>query len=171
MSTNINVPALPESVADATILTWHKKPGDPVQRDENLVDLETDKVVLEVPSPCDGVMGQISVAAGETVMAGDLLGLIEEGASPATAPRAVGDPAPAAQTDGAEPVLTPSVRRLVREMNLDPRLITGTSKDGRIMKSDVMAYLDARENENTGDPEPAPETISDPAPGDAERPL
>ncbi|MCW8847577.1 MAG: dihydrolipoamide succinyltransferase, partial [Sedimenticola sp.] len=79
MSTKVTVPALPESVADATILSWHKKPGDPVSRDENLVDLETDKVVLEVPSPVDGIMGAISAAEGETVVAGDLLTIIQEG--------------------------------------------------------------------------------------------
>ncbi len=151
MSINITVPALPESVADATVLTWHKKPGDPVTRDENLIDLETDKVVLEVPATADGVMGQISVSEGDTVQAGDLLCVIEEG-SAAPAAKAKAEPATAASAENApaaasdeEPVLTPAVRRLVKEMNVDVSKIKGTGKDGRILKSDVMAYLDSRE--------------------------
>ncbi|MET0024360.1 MAG: 2-oxoglutarate dehydrogenase complex dihydrolipoyllysine-residue succinyltransferase [Sedimenticola sp.] len=154
MSTNINVPALPESVADATILAWHKKPGDPVKRDENLVDLETDKVVLEVPSPSDGIMGQISAGEGDTVQAGDLLGVVEAGSGKAAAPQAASTAeAPAADE---EPVLTPAVRRLVKEMNVDAREINGTGKDGRILKSDVMAYLDAKEAEPPAPVEAAP---------------
>ncbi|MCB1759808.1 MAG: 2-oxoglutarate dehydrogenase complex dihydrolipoyllysine-residue succinyltransferase [Gammaproteobacteria bacterium] len=161
MSTNVNVPALPESVADATVLSWHKKPGDPVQRDENLVDLETDKVVLEVPSTVDGILGPVNAAEGDTVQAGDLLCVIEAGkAAPAakSAPAAKTEkpsPAPAAATEAPSatatesdgPVLTPAVRRLVKEMNLDPRKISGTGKDGRILKSDVIAYLDNLEND------------------------
>ncbi|MES9964970.1 MAG: 2-oxoglutarate dehydrogenase complex dihydrolipoyllysine-residue succinyltransferase [Candidatus Sedimenticola sp. 20ELBAFRAG] len=149
MSTNINVPALPESVADATILAWHKKPGDSVKRDENLVDLETDKVVLEVPAPCDGVMGQISAGEGDTVQAGDLLGAIEAGSVSTKAPPQEAAKQEQAATPAGEPVLTPAVRRLVKEMNVDASEITGTGKDGRILKSDVMAYLDAKENEST----------------------
>ncbi|MES9966916.1 MAG: biotin/lipoyl-containing protein, partial [Sedimenticola sp.] len=154
MSTNINVPALPESVADATILAWHKKPGDPVKRDENLVDLETDKVVLEVPSPSDGVMGQISAGEGDTVQAGDLLGVVEAGSGKAAAPQAASTAEAAAADE--EPVLTPAVRRLVKEMNVDAREINGTGKDGRILKSDVMAYLDAKEAEPPAPVEAAP---------------
>ncbi|MET0085175.1 MAG: 2-oxoglutarate dehydrogenase complex dihydrolipoyllysine-residue succinyltransferase [Sedimenticola sp.] len=154
MSTNINVPALPESVADATILAWHKKPGDPVKRDENLVDLETDKVVLEVPSPSDGIMGQISAGEGDTVQAGDLLGVVEAGSGKAAAPQAASTAE--AQAADEEPVLTPAVRRLVKEMNVDAREINGTGKDGRILKSDVMAYLDAKEAEPPAPVEAAP---------------
>ncbi|MDH3902150.1 MAG: dihydrolipoamide succinyltransferase, partial [Xanthomonadales bacterium] len=94
MSTEIKVPVLPESVADATVALWHKKPGDSIRRDENLVDLETDKVVLEVPSPVDGVVTKITRDSGETVTSGELLGMIEEGAVEAvpepteTAPKA-----------------------------------------------------------------------------------
>ncbi|MES9868980.1 MAG: 2-oxoglutarate dehydrogenase complex dihydrolipoyllysine-residue succinyltransferase [Sedimenticola sp.] len=154
MSTNINVPALPESVADATILAWHKKPGDPVKRDENLVDLETDKVVLEVPSPSDGIMGQISAGEGDTVQAGDLLGVVEAGSGKAAAPQAASTAEAAAADE--EPVLTPAVRRLVKEMNVDVREINGTGKDGRILKSDVMAYLDAKEAEPPAPVETAP---------------
>ena len=154
MSTNVNVPALPESVADATILAWHKKPGDPVKRDENLVDLETDKVVLEVPSPIDGVLSKTTVEVGDTVQAGDLLAVIDaasatpaKSAETATAPKSEPSTAEPTPSSDDEPILTPSVRRLVKEMNVDPRAIKGTGKDGRILKSDVMAYLDAQEAE------------------------
>ncbi|MEE9358239.1 2-oxoglutarate dehydrogenase complex dihydrolipoyllysine-residue succinyltransferase [Candidatus Vondammii sp. HM_W22] len=152
MSTKITVPALPESVADATILAWHKKPGEAIQRDENLVDLETDKVVLEVPSPVDGVLGAISANEGDTVQAGDLLTIIEAGSASTaetTGAATTVAPTPAEVTNETEPVLTPAVRRLVKEMNLDPNQIKGTGKGGRLLKSDVMAYLDAKEAETT----------------------
>jgi len=160
MSIEIRVPALPESVADATVLTWHKKPGDAVATDENLVDLETDKVVLEVPAPQAGVLSEIRFQEGDTVQADDVLALIGEGAaaSAATASKAKAAAAPAAQAPVAEAAapasddtsdiaLTPAVRRLVKEFNLDPRQIKGTGKGGRLLKSDVMNYLDARESE------------------------
>ena len=82
MSIEVKVPQLPESVADATLLSWHKAPGDAVERDENLVDLETDKVVLEVPAPVSGVLAEIKVEDGATVTSGELLALLEEGAAP-----------------------------------------------------------------------------------------
>ncbi|HET7222933.1 MAG TPA: biotin/lipoyl-containing protein, partial [Rhodanobacteraceae bacterium] len=84
MSIEVKVPVLPESVSDATIATWHKKPGDTVKRDENLVDLETDKVVLEVPAPADGVLKEIRHAAGDTVNSEDVIATLEEGAAAAT---------------------------------------------------------------------------------------
>jgi len=155
MTIEVRVPALPESVSDATVLTWHKKPGESVTRDENLVDLETDKVVLEVPAPDDGILAEARYGEGETVQADDLLGIIEVGAGRAAAPakppaaepaaRPEPEPAPVAETSDAEPVLTPAVRRLVKELNLDPAEIQGTGKDGRILKADVMRYLDSRE--------------------------
>jgi 2-oxoglutarate dehydrogenase E2 component (dihydrolipoamide succinyltransferase) len=144
MSTEVRVPALPESVSDATILAWHKQAGDSVKRDENLLDLETDKVVLEVPAPADGVLGDIKAEIGDTVTSDDLLAVITAGAAaPASAPAA--EEAPAAEPaddDTDDPVLTPAVRRLVKELSLDPNQIAGTGKDGRILKSDVMRYLD-----------------------------
>ena len=153
MSINVNVPALPESVADATVLTWHKKPGDPIKQDENLVDLETDKVVLEVPSTVDGVVGPISAAEGETVLAGDLLCVIEKGKSAAkAAPEKAAVSKAAAKSQETQSaasvnddlILTPAVRRLVKEMNVDPSKIKGSGKDGRILKTDVTAYLDSQ---------------------------
>ncbi len=160
MSTEIRVPTLPESVTDATVLSWHKQPGDPVRRDENLLDLETDKVVLEVPSPVDGVLVEQRAAEGDLVEADDILAIIEPGKAPAHAPKRTtastrqkeAEPAPG----GNEPVLTPAVRRLVKELKLDPTHITGTGKDGRILKSDVMAYLDKQ----TSDKDPDAETVA-----------
>ncbi|MBV8975416.1 MAG: 2-oxoglutarate dehydrogenase complex dihydrolipoyllysine-residue succinyltransferase [Sinobacteraceae bacterium] len=158
MSTEIRVPQLPESVADATLVAWHKQPGDPIRRDENLADLETDKVVLEVPSPSNGVMQEIKVTSGTVVKSGELLAVIEEAtgaaaaAGPSARPAAVATAAPAAPAkaesaalsteaarDGGR--LSPSVRRLVEENHLDPAAIRGSGRDGRLTKADVVDYL------------------------------
>ena len=166
MATEVRVPTLPESVSDATVLTWHKQPGDAIHRDENLVDLETDKVVLEVPSPVDGVLSKQLAADGAVVKADDILAEIEAGAAKSSAPaKATGkaEPAKAESTvvaeDDDDPVLTPAVRRLVKELDIDAREIQGTGKDGRILKSDVMTYLDTRDTKQDPDlaaSEPAP---------------
>ena len=153
MSTEIRVPQLPESVADATLVAWHKQPGDPIRRDENLADLETDKVVLEVPAPANGVVREIRVQSGTVVRSGQVLAVIEEGAAapagrtsaPTTAPSAGLAPAataPAgAASDGGKERLSPSVRRLVEENHLDPSAIPASGRDGRITKADVVEYL------------------------------
>lgn len=146
MSIELRVPPLPESVTDATLITWHKKPGDSIARDENLVDLETDKVVLEVPSPVDGVLNSITAQEGDTVTADEILGIIEKGT--ATTKPVKETPVNAAEAD---PVLTPAVRHLVKEMKLNPADIPGTGKDGRILKSDVMAYLDENKLHDNAD--------------------
>jgi 2-oxoglutarate dehydrogenase E2 component (dihydrolipoamide succinyltransferase) len=165
MTIEVRVPTLPESVSDATVLTWHKQPGDAVRRDENLVDLETDKVVLEVPAPADGVLAKQLATDGTLVKADDILAEIEPGVARATPPKAAEKPAATAEPVEAaaeEPVLTPAVRRLVRELGLNPREIQGTGKDGRILKADVMAYLDSR----SGGPDPdiaAAEPAAEPA--------
>ena len=149
MTIEIKVPQLPESITDATLVAWHKQPGDAVRRDENLADLETDKVVLEVPAPADGVLREVSVAAGTVVKAGQLLALIEPGAQapapPAAAPAGsesgkakAGEKEPAADKDK----LSPSVRRLVQENRLDPGTIPASGRDGRLTKSDVVGFLD-----------------------------
>ncbi|HNE01280.1 MAG TPA: E3 binding domain-containing protein, partial [Plasticicumulans sp.] len=139
MSVEVRVPNLPESVADATLVNWHKKPGDAVKRDENLVDLETDKVVLEVPAPTDGVLGEILQADGSTVKAGDLIATIVAGAAanaPAAAPAPAAAAAPAAA--GAEVIdldgLSPAVRKLITENKLDVAKIAGSGRNGRITK-------------------------------------
>jgi 2-oxoglutarate dehydrogenase E2 component (dihydrolipoamide succinyltransferase) len=146
MSIEIKVPVLPESVADATVAAWHKQPGDSIRRDENLVDLETDKVVLEVPSPVDGVISKIIRESGETVTSGELLGVIEEGAV-ATAPAAEVQPAPvteenvAAATGSAK--MSPSARRIAEEAQADVSQVAGTGRGGRITKGDVINYVRA----------------------------
>jgi 2-oxoglutarate dehydrogenase E2 component (dihydrolipoamide succinyltransferase) len=152
MSIEIKVPQLPESVADATLVTWHKQAGQSVTRDENLADLETDKVVLEVPAPVTGVLKELRIVAGTSVTSGQVLAVLEEGgaatvatpakAAPAPAPaaKAATVSAPAAANDNGK--LAPSVRRMVEEKQLDPSKIPATGRDGRITKGDVVDYLD-----------------------------
>jgi len=145
MTIEIRVPQLPESVADATLVAWRKQPGEAASRDENLADLETDKVVLEVPAPANGVLKELVVQAGATVKSGDLLAIYEPGAAgaaaaPAAKPAAAKAESPATATTEAAK-LSPSVRRLVEENNLDPAQITGSGKDGRLTKGDVVGHL------------------------------
>lgn len=135
----IKVPVLPESVADATIATWHVKPGEAVSRDQVLVDIETDKVVLEVVAQSDGVMGEIVHAEGATVLAEQVIGHMSAGAA-APAPVAAAAVAAAPVAD-ADEVLTPSVRRLIAEKGLDASKIVGSGKNGRITKEDVDKFL------------------------------
>ena len=161
MTIEIRVPQLPESVADATLVAWHKQPGDAVKRDENLADLETDKVVLEVPAPMNGVLRELKVESGATVTSGQLLAIIEAAAAGAAAPAAKAtasapastsakagsvSPAPAAASDAGAAAdtskLSPSVRRLVEENKLNPAGIPASGRDGRLTKSDVVGYLD-----------------------------
>jgi len=181
MSIEVRVPALPESVADGTLVNWHKQPGDPVKRDENLVDLETDKVVLEIPAPADGVMGEILRGDGETVTTGDLIALLEAaGAPPATGMAPAAPPsAPVAAAEAAAPAavstgsvvelesLSPAVRRLVAEHNLDVAKIPSSGRGGRVTKADVLSYLEAQ----TAPPAaPAPAARPAPAPQPAPPP-
>ena len=145
MSKEIRVPALGESVTEATIAKWFKNEGDAVKADEPLVELETDKVTVEVPAPASGKLEKINVAPGTTVNVGALLGSILEGAAGATsAPVSkapVATPAPVA-AKAAETTLSPAVRKAVVENNLNPAGIAGTGKDGRITKGDVIATLE-----------------------------
>ncbi|MEJ2692578.1 MAG: 2-oxoglutarate dehydrogenase complex dihydrolipoyllysine-residue succinyltransferase [Candidatus Thiodiazotropha sp.] len=139
MSIELRVPQLPESVSDATILSWHKTPGDSVQQDESLVDLETDKVVLEVPAPQAGVLKEIRFKDGDTVQAEDILGILEAGAPAANKAEQESD---ASQDEVS--ALSPSVRRLINETGIDPTAIQGSGKNGRILKTDVEAVLETR---------------------------
>ena len=145
--TEIKVPQLPESITDATLVAWHKKPGDAVKRDENLADLETDKVVLEVPAPANGVLREVKVQTGTVVKAGQLLALFEEGAqavaSAATAAKeaASAEELKATGTDAGKEKLSPSVRRLIEENRLDAASIPASGRDGRLTKSDVVDFL------------------------------
>ena len=159
MTIEVRVPQLPESVADATLVSWHKKPGDAVARDENLIDLETDKVVLEVPAPVSGILKEIRLGDGTTVTSGQILAVIEEGATavpgasaPAimaaangatsTAAAATGD-APAAAATGGK--LSPAAKRVAEENHVDPKAVAGSGRDGRVSKSDVMNHLSTKD--------------------------
>ena len=146
MSKEIRVPALGESVTEATIAKWFKNEGDTIKADEPLVELETDKVTVEVPAPASGKLEKINVLAGTTVNVGALLGSILEGAAGATAapaakPISVATPAPLA-AKAAETTLSPAVRKAVVENSLNPADIAGTGKGGRITKGDVIATLE-----------------------------
>ena len=172
MATEIRVPSLGESVTEATIGSWFKKQGEAVTAEEPLVELETDKVTLEVPAPASGTLVEIAAKEGDTVAVGALLGTIGEGAGAAPAPadekpaaKAAASPAPAAPPAGEAAVqtLSPAVRKLVEENNVDPSKVTGTGKDGRLTKGDVQAYLESAET-----PAPAPAA---PAPAPAPAPV
>jgi len=158
MSIEVLVPVLPESVADATLITWHKQAGDTVTKNESLVDLETDKVTLEVTAPQAGILRQILKDSGDIVTSGELLAIIEaQGEQSATPPAA--DIKPAAEQKEADIPLSPSVRRLVNENALNPAEITGTGKSGRLTKVDVMEHLNKQPAEK-----PAPVAAPAPAP-------
>ena len=161
MIIEITVPELPESVTDATLIAWHKKPGDTVSRDENLVDLETDKVVLEVPAPVSGTLTEVRVDNGTTVTAGDILAIVEEGDVAVVEPIVTTEQEPVSvQTEQAVSdtvKMSPAVRRLLDEYDLDVTLIVGSGKDGRIIKSDVLTYLESHGQENVTPGDPVPE--------------
>ena len=146
MSMEIKVPPLGESVTEATVARWTKAVGDHIGKDENLVELETDKVTLDVPSPVDGKVISLSVSEGETVGANAVLAIIEEGAAadkPAEKPVEKPAEKPAeASAPPSEAPLSPAVRRLVDENNLDPNTIAGTGKDGRLTKGDVLSAME-----------------------------
>jgi 2-oxoglutarate dehydrogenase E2 component (dihydrolipoamide succinyltransferase) len=169
MTIEVRVPQLPESVADATLVSWHKKPGDSVVRDENLVDLETDKVVLEVPAPVAGVLKEIRLSDGTTVTSGQILAIIEEGAAavpgasaPAILAASSGATAAAKDTvakgagakdskpdivkpDTAGGKLSPAAKRVAEENKVDPKTVAGSGRDGRVSKSDVVNYLTTKD--------------------------
>ncbi|EHQ52486.1 dihydrolipoamide acetyltransferase [Ectothiorhodospira sp. PHS-1] len=194
MSTEVKIPQLPESVSDATIVSWHKQPGDEVKRDEILVDIETDKVVLEVPAPEDGVMGEIIEQEGAIVTAGQVIAHLEKAgkggkgggkkkaakdngdkdtAKAAKQPDTVGAGRDATDAGDDDPALSPAVRRLVNEHGLDPAEIEGTGKGGRLLKEDVLKYLETLEAEAAQAPAPAappPTTKAAPAPASAPPP-
>ncbi|MCC8538773.1 dihydrolipoyllysine-residue succinyltransferase [Xanthomonas axonopodis pv. poinsettiicola] len=161
MATEVKVPVLPESVSDATIASWHKKAGEAVKRDENLVDLETDKVVLEVPSPVDGVLKEIKFDTGSTVTSNQILAIIEEGAvaaaspaeekkadapapaaaAPAPAPAAAAAPAPASKS--AADALPPGARFSAITQGVDPSQVEGTGRRGAVTKEDIVNFAKA----------------------------
>ena len=163
MATEIKVPVLPESVSDATIASWHKKVGDSVRRDENLVDLETDKVVLEVPSPVDGTIKEIKFAEGATVTSQQVIAVVEEGAvaaAPAPAPAAAAPAAPAAAAPAPAPAaaapvaaapaagntsqLPPGARFTAETKGIDPAQVAGTGRHGAVTKEDLINYASGK---------------------------
>lgn len=151
MSIEVKVPVLPESVSDAVIASWHKKVGDAVKRDENLLDLETDKVVLEVPSPTDGVLKEIKFQAGDTVTSQQIVAVIEAGAAAAVvaeAPKAAAEapkaaPAPSASAKADTSELSPAGRRVAEQHGVNPAEVAGTGRGGRVTKEDLVNHINA----------------------------
>ncbi|SDG09170.1 2-oxoglutarate dehydrogenase complex dihydrolipoyllysine-residue succinyltransferase [Phytopseudomonas seleniipraecipitans] len=151
MAIEIKAPTFPESVADGTVATWHKKPGEAVKRDELIVDIETDKVVIEVLAEADGVVAEIVKNEGDTVLSNEVLGTLTEGgaAAPAAAPaQAASAPAQAAApaADGDDQLLSPAARKIAEENGIDPNSLSGSGKGGRVTKEDVVAAVEAKKN-------------------------
>jgi 2-oxoglutarate dehydrogenase E2 component (dihydrolipoamide succinyltransferase) len=152
MSIEIKAPVFPESVAEGTVATWHKQPGEACSRDELIVDIETDKVVLEVVAPADGTIEEVFKGEGETVEGGEVIGKFKEGAiaapepssskqeseKPAVEQKSVDDGAPS-----GDAILSPAARKLAEEHNIDSSAIKGTGRDGRVMKEDVQNQVGA----------------------------
>ncbi|HBP5520813.1 TPA: 2-oxoglutarate dehydrogenase complex dihydrolipoyllysine-residue succinyltransferase [Pseudomonas aeruginosa] len=163
MAIEIKAPTFPESVADGTVATWHKKPGEAVKRDELIVDIETDKVVIEVLAEADGVLAEIIKNEGDTVLSNELLGKLNEGGAAAPAAPAAAAPAaaPAAQAaapaaaGGDDAILSPAARKLAEEAGIDPNSIAGTGKGGRVTKEDVVAAVEAKKNAPVAPAKPA----------------
>ncbi|MBV4550868.1 2-oxoglutarate dehydrogenase complex dihydrolipoyllysine-residue succinyltransferase [Pseudomonas sp. SWRI102] len=148
MAIEIKAPSFPESVADGTVATWHKKPGEAVKRDDLIVDIETDKVVLEVLAEADGVLGAIIAEEGATVLSNQVLGSIEEGGAAAAAPAAAAPAAAQAAAPAAsgedDPVAAPAARKLAEENGINIASVAGTGKGGRVTKEDVVAAVAAK---------------------------
>ncbi|MCP1475210.1 2-oxoglutarate dehydrogenase E2 component (dihydrolipoamide succinyltransferase) [Pseudomonas sp. EB276 TE3739] len=149
MAIEIKAPSFPESVADGTVATWHKKPGEAVKRDDLIVDIETDKVVLEVLAEADGVLGAIVAEEGATVLSNQVLGSIEEGGAAAAAPAAAAPAAtavaaPAAADGEDDPIAAPAARKLAEENGINIASVAGTGKGGRVTKEDVVAAVAAK---------------------------
>lgn len=160
MSIEVKVPVLPESVADATVAAWHKKVGDKVSRDENLLDLETDKVVLEVPAPVDGILSEIMFQEGDTVHSGQLLAKIKEGDAAESKEEKKAESKEEKTADQADSTqekvsakedksTSPVVRRMLAEYDLQPGQIQGSGKDGRITKEDVLSYIESNREKSS----------------------
>ncbi len=183
MLVDVKVPVLAESIPDATLLDWKKSPGESVSRDEIILELETDKVVLEVPAPQDGVLSEVLKKTGDVALSEEVLARIDTDAAPSAEakpakdeaapaepaakqpPAAEQPPAPEPESGAAAKGLSPAVQRLVSEHSLDPSAIKGTGKDGRLVKADVLDYLEKKKSEPTPQPPPsAPSAKPAPAP-------
>ncbi|MDD0843674.1 2-oxoglutarate dehydrogenase complex dihydrolipoyllysine-residue succinyltransferase [Pseudomonas sp. Gutcm_11s] len=167
MAIEIKAPTFPESVADGTVATWHKKPGDAVKRDELIVDIETDKVVMEVLAEADGVLAEIVKNEGDTVLSGELLGKLgapgAAAAAPAAAPAAAAPAAAAPAAGDDDAILSPAARKIAEEGGIDPNSIVGTGKGGRVTKEDAVAAVAAKKS--------APAAAAKPAAPAAEAPV
>jgi len=161
----VKVPQLSESVAEATLLTWHKKPGEFVKRDENLVDIETDKVVLETPAPDSGVIVKIIKGDGSTVTSNELIAQIDtEAKAQAAAPAAAkAEAKPAAKSESKAAAAMPAAQKLAAEKNVDPAAIPGTGRGGRVTKEDVMHAIEGGQS-SAKTPAAAPAVMRAPAP-------
>ncbi|MEX0618359.1 MAG: 2-oxoglutarate dehydrogenase complex dihydrolipoyllysine-residue succinyltransferase [Pseudohongiellaceae bacterium] len=173
MTIEIKAPTLPESVPDGTVATWHKKPGDAVAQDEVLVDIETDKVVIEVPAPSAGTLKEIIKAEGETIVSNELIAILAEGAAPEKAdtaqagktggkqktpsPDSGESTQPEAAADTAEVPVSPAARKLMEENSIKADSVKGSGKDGRITKEDVLSVMDSS-RETASEQAPAPAT-------------
>ena len=163
MAIEIKAPTFPESVADGTVATWHKKPGEAVKRDELIVDIETDKVVIEVLAEADGVVAEIIKNEGDTVLSNEVLGKLTEGGAAAAAPAAAPAQAASAPAQAAAPaaasgddqILSPAARKLAEENGIDPNSISGSGKGGRVTKEDVVAAVEAKKNAPAAKPSAA----------------
>ncbi len=171
MAIEIKAPAFPESVADGEVAVWHKGEGEQVSRDELIVEIETDKVVMEVVAPVDGVIGKILAPEGETIVSEQLLATLEEGSVAAAEPAPTGQDKPAQdnQESGSQDQaarLGPAARQLVEEHKLDVSQISGSGKDGRITKDDVVKHIKALESQPASPaPAPAPAAREEASPG------
>lgn len=162
MSTEIKAPVFPESVAEGTIATWHKQPGEACSRDELIVDIETDKVVLEVVAPADGVIEEALKGEGDTVESGEVIGTFKEGAAGSAKPaeskqeEAPKEEAKSDSSASGDAILSPAARKLAEENSVDPNAVKGTGKDGRVTKEDVQNHVDSGKSSGASEaPKPA----------------
>jgi 2-oxoglutarate dehydrogenase E2 component (dihydrolipoamide succinyltransferase) len=168
MLIEVKVPVLPESIAEATLVSWHKKAGDAVKRDENLIDVETDKVVLELPAPDSGVITEIRRPDGSTVKAQEIIAVIDTGAKAAAAPAQAAAAAalpptpavPAAVAATSAPAALPAARKIMADQGVDAADVTGTGRGGRLTKGDVQAVVEARSDVPKVPPAPAPQPMA-----------
>ncbi|WP_281647540.1 2-oxoglutarate dehydrogenase complex dihydrolipoyllysine-residue succinyltransferase [Parendozoicomonas sp. Alg238-R29] len=172
MATDIKAPTFPESVADGTIATWHKQPGESCKRDELLADIETDKVVLEIVAPADGVLKEILKGEGETILSEELIGRFSAGET-GDAPAVAAAPATAEVSSAthSDPVLSPAARRAAEELNVNPGAVSGTGKDGRVTKEDVLAFAKGGNTPVVAAPEPAAQAPASVAPKSQPSPM
>src|SRR5437867_246861 len=180
MLIEVKVPVLPESITEATLVNWHKKAGDAVKRDENLVDVETDKIVLELPAPASGIVTEIRKSDGATVGAQEVIAVIDADAKgaapgeaaatvPAAAPAAASAPAVTAAPQAAAGAL-PAARKVMAEQNLSPGDVAGTGRGGRVTKGDVLAAVGAKSDGGKSESAPTPAAARAPAPAPVQAP-